>query len=114
MHCSLRGKLIPIMDEEKKTGQPLGDPGNRGGGNARPPGAGQEGGLGSYGDQRQDEVLQRDTEDDAPPLDGTIRKQDVEGDVDEKRPAPGASLESLWDGPRLSMEARKRQPLIIW
>jgi hypothetical protein len=105
------------MMEDKK-GEPLGVPEKRGRGDAEPAGAGAEGGLGSFGDQRQpDPELNRPDRKDEhgrPPLDGTMTKEDVEGDDSGKKPGATMGRNSMWNGPRLSMEARKRQPLIIW
>lgn len=102
--------------EEKDKGKPLGEPDKRQQGNARPEKAGSEGGLGFLGDQRKTEehgAGEGTTTRENPPLDGTITGKDVEGDRDPQK--PGANLnDRMWDGPRLKMELRKREPVIIW
>lgn len=96
------------MNMDKPIGRPLGHPANKGKGDAAPPGAGDEGGLGSYGDQRDKEV-RPSKERNEPPLDGTLSGEDIEGDED-----LSSSRAKVNVGPRLDMETRKREPLIIW
>ena len=100
--------------EKKETGKPLGDPANRGKGKADPHTAGEEGGTGFLGDQRQEGSGRTDREKGDPPLDSTIERQDVDGDRDEKKPGPDALAGFSWDGPRFNMGTRKREPLIVW
>jgi hypothetical protein len=99
--------------DRKNIGEPLGDPGNTGRGKAQPDGAGAEGGLGFFGDQRgNDEVRPDRPEPGTRPLDGTIDKEDIQGD--DEAPAALHGAEQVWNGHRLNMEFRKREPLIIW
>ena len=100
--------------EEKETGKPMGHPANKGKGKADPHTAGEEGGTGFLGDQRQEESGRMKHDEGEPPLDGTIEKQDVDGDRDGKKPGPDALAGPSWDGPRFHMGTRKREPLIIW
>lgn len=113
IHCCDRVKM-ELMDEEK-VGKPLGDPANKGEGRAQPDQAGAEGGMGFLGDQRQKDRTSDREQDRAkePPLDGTVKKEHIQGDTDNKKPGAHLSTERKWEG-RLSMEQRKREPLIIW
>lgn len=101
--------------DKKHTGEPLGHPHRTGQGNARPAGAGEEGGSGFLGDQRQEHTNEGHQENkNDPALDGIVKKEHIEGDDDIKRPGARLVHDKIWNGPRLSMEQRKREPLIIW
>jgi hypothetical protein len=118
VHCCCCTTNVEHMDK-KKIGEPLGNPANKGVGDAQPEEAGAEGGLGSWGDQRDEQERNERRERDQhrekdPPLDGTVRKEHIEGDTDEKRPGASLTKDPICNGPRLSMELRKREPLIIW
>src|SRR5687767_582045 len=102
------------MDEKKISG-PLGHPDNTGKGNAQTGTSGSEGGSGSKGDQRRknSETHQGPIRREERPLDGTIRKEDIDRDPDPI--GPGANNhDKMWDEPRLRMETRLKEPLITW
>lgn len=106
--------MTKALKMDKRIGRPLGHPDNKGTGEAAPPGAGDEGGLGSYGDQRNERSNKRDERSKEPPLDGTMSADDIEGDTEDRNTPSQRSTRTTWIGARMDMETRKREPLITW